>query len=87
MTLKDPKKIIRNLFDKHATKMDNVVYAEKLFIINTIVNYLFRDKHYTEIDKKELMEYGEVINKFLKNEVDIFWKDGKLMVQDEGRHS
>lgn len=82
MTLKDPKRIIRNLFEKYATKEENVVYAEKLFIINTVINYLFKDKHYTSIDKVKLVEYGEIINKYLKDEVDIYWKDDTLMVED-----
>ena len=87
MTLKDPKKIIRNLFEKHAIKENNIVYAEKLFIINSIVNYLFKDKHFTQIDKVKLIEYGEIINKYLKDEVDIYWKDDTLMVEDvEGAH-
>lgn len=86
MTLKDPKKIIRNLFDKHSEKIDNVIYTEKLFIINSIVNYLFKDKYYTQVDKEKLAEYGELINRFLKDEVDIYWRDGKLMVDEvEGR--
>lgn len=86
MTLKDPKKIIRNLFDKHSEKLDNVIYTEKLFVVNTIINYLFKDKHYTQLDKELVVEYGELINRYLKNEVDIYWKDGKLMVDEvEGR--
>lgn len=86
MVLKDPKKIIRNLFDKHAIKEDNVVHAQKLFIINSIINYLFKDKSYTDIDKVKLIEYGEIINRYLKDEVDIYWEDDKLMVEDvEGK--
>lgn len=80
MNLKDPKKILRDLFEKHADKIDNVVYAEKMFIINTIINYLFKDKNYWELDKHKIIEYGELINKYLIDEVDIFWKDGTLMV-------
>ena len=82
MNLKDPKKIIRNLFDKHAKKKDNVVFAEKLFIINSVINYIFKDKYYTEIDKVKLIEYGEIINRYLRDEVDIYWKDDTLMVED-----
>ena len=82
MTLKDPKKIIRNLFDKHAEKIDNVIYADKLFMINSIIYYLFKDKDYTKIDKQKLIEYGELISRFLKEEVDIFWENGTLMVRE-----
>jgi len=84
VNLKDPKKILRNLFDKHSQKIDNVVYAEKIFIINTIINYLFKDKDYRELDKYKIIEYGEIINRYLQDEVDIYWKDGKLMVRELG---
>lgn len=82
MNLKDPRKIIRNLFEKHTEKKDNIVYAHKLFIINSIVNYLFKDKYYTEIDKNKLLEYGALITRYLEDEVDIYWQDGILMVDD-----
>ena len=88
MNLKSPKQIIRSLFQKHSEKLDNVVYADKLFIINTIVNYLFKDKDYRTLDKTKIVEYGELINQYLADEVDIYWKDGTLMVveKDDAEH-
>ena len=83
MNLKDPKKILRDLFNKHSDKVENVIYAEKIFIINTIINYLFKDKSYWELDKHMIIEYGELINKYLLDEVDIFWQDGTLMVGEK----
>jgi len=82
MTLKDPKKILRNLFDKHHEKHDNVIYAEKIFIINTVINYLFKDKDYRTLDKQKIIDYGEIINRYLADEVDIYWQDGILMVRE-----
>lgn len=82
MKVKDPKTIIRNLYDKSITREDNIIYIEKLFIINTVINYLFKDKTYREIDQFQIARYGEIINRYLLNEVDIFWKDSKLMVED-----
>lgn len=83
MNLKSPKQIIRNLFHKHSDKLDNVIYADKLFIINTIVNYLFKDKDYSSLNKAKVAEYGELINRYLEDEVDIYWKDGILMVAEK----
>lgn len=82
MDVKEPKKIIRNLFTKYAIIQDNVVYAEKLFIINTVINYIFKDEDYRTIKKTTLLHYGELINKFIKNEVDIYWEDDKLFVEE-----
>jgi len=82
MTFKDPKKILRNLFDKYHEKHDNVIYANKIFIINTVINYLFKDKDYRTLDKQKIVDYGEIINRYLADEVDIFWQDGILMVRE-----
>jgi len=84
MNLKSPKTILRNLFDKHAEKIDNVIYADKLFVINTVINYLFKDKNYYNIDKKKVLEYGELISRYLLEEVDIYWEGGILMVKEAG---
>ena len=83
MNLKSPKQIIRNLFHKHSERLDNVIYADKLFIINTIVNYLFKDKDYSSLNKAKIAEHGELINRYLENEVDIYWEDGILMVAEK----
>ena len=31
---------------------------------------------------KDLVEYGEIINRFLNNEVDIFWEGDTIMVKE-----
>lgn len=82
MQLRDQKSIIRNLYQKHMEVVDNIVYADKLFVINTVINFLFKDKSYKDIDQFQIARYGEVINKFLHDQVDIFWQDGTLMVRD-----
>lgn len=88
MRVKDPKTILRNLFSEYKHKDQNVVYVEKLFIVNTVINYLFKDKSYRELDQFQIARYGELINRFLKEEVDIYWKNGRLMVRDleSGEH-
>ena len=84
MTAKQPKQIITSIFKKY-TKVDgNTVYADKLFIINTIINYLFREENKKNINK-DLVYYGEIINRYLNNEVDIYWKSGKIMVKELGQ--
>lgn len=82
MTVREPKTIIRNLFNKYANIKDNVVYAEKLFVINTIINHLFQDTTGKQPNKSDLVYYGEVIDRYLKNELDIKWKDGKILISE-----
>lgn len=81
MTLKQPKQIINGLFSKYAILEDNVVYAEKLFIINTVINYVFKERD-RDITSKRLLKYGEIITRYLNNEIDIYWKDDKLFVKE-----
>lgn len=82
MVPREPKNIIRNLFNKYAEKKDNVVYAEKLFLINTIINDLFKDSDKKPPNKNDLIYYGEVIDRYLKNELDIKWRDGKILISE-----
>jgi len=82
MTVREPKTIIRNLFNKYAKMKDNVVYAEKLFVINTVINYVFRDSDQKPVNKSELMYYGEVIDRYLKNQLDIRWEADKLVISE-----
>ena len=69
MQLVEPKKIIRNLYKKYAIIEGNLVMADKLFIINTVINYIFKDGDPKNISTKHLAEYGEIISRYLKNEV------------------
>jgi hypothetical protein len=82
MKFRDPKTIIRNLFNKYAKIEENVVHAEKIFIINSVINYIYRDSDKNKVDKDELMFFGEAIDRYLKNEVDIRWKNGKLIITE-----
>ena len=82
MNLRSPKQIITNLYTKHAEKLDNVIYADKLFVVNSVICYLFKDKDIHRVDKVKVLEYGELINRFLDDEIDIYWRDGILMVRE-----
>lgn len=82
MKFVEPKKIIRNLYKKYAIIEGNLVMADKLFIINTVINYIFKDGDPNNIKTKDLAEYGEIIGRYLKNEVDIYWEDDKLLVEE-----
>lgn len=84
MKLKDRKQVMRDFFRARMTKENNVINANKFFIINSIINYI-----YDAEEEKERMEllvvYGDLISKYLKNEVDLRWEDGRIVV-DEAQH-
>ena len=81
MNLKDPKKVITGIFKKYVKIDGNIIYANKLFVINSIINQIYNEDTQT-VSSKKLLEYGEIINRYLKNEVDILWKDGNIMVKE-----
>lgn len=81
MTLKDPKTIILGLYHKNVKVEGNLYRIEKLFLINSIISHLFKDGP-TKVDKLMLSRYAELIDRYIKNEIDIYWEDGKLLVED-----
>jgi hypothetical protein len=81
MTVKHPKQIISSLFKKYAILEENVIFADKLFVINTVINFIFKENN-NRVTSKRLLEYGELITRYLNNEVDIYWQDDKLMVKE-----
>ena len=82
MVLKDPKTIITGLYKKHAKIEGNLIKAEKLFMINSLINTLFAGIDYKNVDKKQLAEYASLVDMYIKNEVDLRWEDGKLQVEE-----
>jgi hypothetical protein len=81
MTVKEPKQIIFNIYKKYIKVQDNVVYARKLFVINVIIKFIFADGS-AKVTAKLLAEYGELIDRYLKDEVDIRWKHGSIEVEE-----
>tara|TARA_A100001515_G_scaffold136049_1_gene127418 strand:+ start:1429 stop:1710 length:282 start_codon:yes stop_codon:yes gene_type:complete len=56
---------------------ENVVFAEKAFIINQVMNTI-SDK---EIPEESIVKLLTLVNKYVKNEVNISFNDGKLTVE------
>ena len=56
---------------------DNVVFAEKAFIINQVMNTI-SDK---EIPEESIVKLLTLVNKYVKNEVNISFINGKLTVE------
>lgn len=81
MTAREPKQIITSIFKKYVKIEDNTIYADKLFMINSVISHLFKNK-YDKGFSKTLVEHGEIINRYLNNEVDIYWEDGRIMVKE-----
>lgn len=60
---------------------DNVLYCDKLFIINGVVNRIYQMLVDNEVGPDEMADYLAYINMFIDDKVDIFWEEGQFVVQ------
>ena len=55
----------------------NVVFAEKAFVVNRVMNTI-REK---DLPEESIVKLLTLVNKYVKNEVNIHFQDGKLTVE------
>lgn len=85
MAAAEPEKVINGIIKKYLKWEGNLFLAEKLFVVNSIIQHLLGGGKYKSIDKKILLEYSILIDQYLKNDIDIRWEDGKLVVEGYNR--
>lgn len=81
MRLKSKQEIIRDLFKRYIYRNENIVYGHKLFVINSIINYIYVDDDEKNIYKL-MVYYSGLIDKYLKGELDLYWEGGKIRVEE-----
>ena len=74
--LKDP----RCLYEE-----DNVLYCEKLFIINCIMSRVYTKVDRGDMNLTQMRDYLAKISDYLNDEVDLSWEDGGLVALEKGR--
>ena len=68
--------------DKDYFKKGNVQYARKAFIINSVVKWVLKKYDDNLYGEKEVEFYVEVINKFINDEINLFWDpNGDLHIE------
>tara|TARA_R100000152_G_C6580267_1_gene44374 strand:- start:194 stop:469 length:276 start_codon:yes stop_codon:yes gene_type:complete len=68
--------------DKDFYKKDNVQYATKAFVINSVVKWVLKKYDDGFYKEKEVEFYVEVINKFINDEINLFWDtNGDLQIE------
>ena len=79
------KEFLRSLLsDKRCLSTEgNVLYCEKLFIINSIMNWLLVDLKNSAVSIDEMKEQLVYINKYLDGEIDLYWDGGVLMYYEK----
>lgn len=76
MRLKNENEILDELIKKFSQKKDNVYYLNRLFVANTVIRWIFRETSQHE----EILQYLMQVERFLKEEIDLYWKNGKIKV-------
>lgn len=61
----------------------NVLYCDKLFIINGVVNRIYEMLVDDEANLEEVTNYLDYINMFIDDRVDIFWEHGQFVVHNK----
>ena len=62
---------------KALTEDDNIVYAEKAFVINQVMQHLAAKK----LPDDQLIKVLALVNKYINNEVTLFFRDDNIIVE------
>jgi hypothetical protein len=83
MKIKTRTDIIRYLHEHDASYyvQDNVVFAPKAFLINTIIQWCYNQINTKKMEPNEMDFYLMSIHGFLQDNNDVYWdKDGNLVI-------
>ena len=72
--------IIRNILEEFVKIDDNIYHSERLFVAHTVLRWAFE----TTKDENQIKFYVNQIKKYLRGEINIFWKDGKIRISNRG---
>jgi hypothetical protein len=73
------EKIIKKMIKDYAVKEENIFYADRLFVANTVLNWVLNNTK-EEIQKKQ---YITQIEKHLTGEITLYWHKGVIKFRKE----
>ena len=75
------KKLVQALMkcDQSYTSEDIVHYAEKAFLVNSIIDWGLKKRISGKISLKELKYYVSLVKGYIRGEYTLAWKDGKII--------
>jgi|MDSZ01.1.fsa_nt_gb hypothetical protein len=65
---------------------DNVVHMGNAFFINSLITWCMEKRENNEISYEKFKAYMLLLHKYVKKEVDLWWKNGKLCVRRIAKH-
>jgi len=84
MRISDPNVSKLLELDKAFYKENNVFYAEKAFVISSVVQTYNRLLAKRTIGEKQFLGCMELLVLYVNNKVDIYWKGRKLYAKEKG---
>jgi hypothetical protein len=57
---------------------ENVIHAEKAFVVNAAMRYIFKKLQNEEIPESKVGQFFGILEDFKNGKVDLRWKDGNL---------
>ena len=57
---------------------ENVVHCEKLFMVNSVMKWLYNNLLSDDITVDSMKNYLLVINEYLDDNIELFWEDNEL---------
>ena len=68
--------------DDSYTQIDNVYYAEKAFVVNSVAQWLVKKVNSGEWNRDRLPFYLDNIKKYVQNEIKLEWNEnGNLVIK------
>jgi len=85
--MSDKKAFLRWMLDEGSlSQEENIIYAEKAFFANSVVNWCIKKKKGKGLNKQQIDGCMSVLRLFLKGKLDLCWDNGIIKVQEKGLH-
>lgn len=68
--------IVKNILNEFMRQEENILHAEKLFVAHSVLKWAFENSS----NEKQITFYVEQIKKYLRNELTLVWKEGKIRI-------
>jgi hypothetical protein len=80
--INDKKSFFKWLKDEKALyKKDNIIYAEKVFFANSVVNWCLCEKNKGAMDMKQIENCVLTLRQFIKGKFDLCWENGVIIIR------
>ena len=65
-------------YDRTFYRKGNVYFLKRAFFVNSVITYLIEEQKNGNITMGQLQEYINYLEKYVKNKINLFWKNGQL---------